>query len=46
MINKKFNCESEFSSQKLAALKKIASSAKLALAKKYDCFEKVGILKK
>ena len=45
MIIRKSNCENEVSCRKLAALK-TASSEKLALAKKNNSFEKVGVLKK
>ena len=44
MINRKCNCENEVSRRKLAVLK-TASSEKVALAKMYNCFEKVEILK-
>ena len=44
MINEKCNCEREVSSQNLA-FRKTTSSEKVALAKKYDCFEKVRSLK-
>ena len=43
MINTKCKCEIKVSSQKLDVLK-TASSEKVALAKKYGCFIKVGIL--
>ena len=45
MINRKCNYENEVSSRKLAVLK-TAFSKKLALTKKYNCFEKVGLLEK
>ena len=43
MINRNCNCENKVSSLKSAVLK-AASSQKVALAKKHNCFEKVGIL--
>ena len=43
MINRTSNCEDEVSFRKLG---KTASSEKVALAKKYNFFEKVGVLKK
>ena len=40
MINRKCNCENEFSIRKLSSP---ASSENIALAKKYNCCEKAGI---
>ena len=44
MMNKKCNCKKEVSSGKLAV--PIISSEKVALALMYNCFEKIGVLKK
>ena len=45
MINRTCNCENEVNSRKLAVLK-TATFEKVAIAKKYTNFKKIGTLKK
>ena len=45
MINRKFYCKNEVGCQKLAVLK-TAPSEKVGLAKKYNYFVKIEVLKK